>query len=77
MTIRYLNTDLDLSSAEDLTELATALEAKGLFILHSARCDDRHWLAIFENHLPTRISAANASLKITLYPWDGFQNSMS
>lgn len=132
-TIHYLNTDLDLSSAEDLTELVRALEARGLFVLHSARCEDGPWLAIFEaagqyaepeasiaeiiaiveslplslktiwrgciyrefnigyscgehpqafeqtlsNSLLTRISAANVSLKVTIYPWDGFQKSMS
>lgn len=122
----YRNTDLDLSSAEDLTDLTIALETAGLLVLHSARCEDGLWLAVFEagdqydepeasiaeiitaveslplnlktiwfsciyreldigyscgdhprmfnqalsSQLLTRLSAANASLRTTLYPWD-------
>jgi hypothetical protein len=32
--IRYLNTDLDLLSAADLTSLTTGLEAMGFVVLH-------------------------------------------
>ncbi|MGB3298885.1 MAG: hypothetical protein WBA76_11490 [Phormidesmis sp.] len=129
----YINTDLDLSSAEDLTELATALETAGLLVLYSARCEDGLWLAIFEageqyaepeasiaeiltiveslppnlraiwasciyrefnigydckdrprmfnqtlsSQLLTRLSAADAALRITLYPGDKFCSGMS
>lgn len=44
----YLNTDLDLTSANDLTSLTVALEKKGMFALHSARGEDGVWYATFE-----------------------------
>ncbi len=46
--IRYLNTDLDLASGEDLTALAGALAAQGVFPLHVTRADDDRWHATFE-----------------------------
>src|SRR5215207_7432202 len=45
---QYLNTDLDLESLEDLTEMATALETGGLFDLHVTHLDDGRWVASFE-----------------------------
>ena len=44
----YLNTDLDLVSSEDLTPLAEALEARGLFTLHVEPRDDGLWYATLE-----------------------------
>jgi hypothetical protein len=44
----YLNTDLDLVSADDLTPLAAALEAAGLLRLHVGKQDDGLWHARFE-----------------------------
>jgi len=44
----YLNTDLDLVSVDDLTALAAALEAGGLFPLHVMRDDGGLWHASFE-----------------------------
>ncbi len=46
--IQYLNTDLDLVSAGDLSALAAELEAQGLDRLHVGRQEDGLWLAIFE-----------------------------
>lgn len=46
--IRYLNTDLDLTSAGDLTTLAAAFEARGMLPLHVARGGDGLWHATFE-----------------------------
>lgn len=46
--IRYLNTDLDLASAHDLTALAAAFEAGGLFPLHVTHGEDGRWYAWFE-----------------------------
>lgn len=46
--IRYLNTDLDLTSADDLTALAVAFEAQGVPPLHVTRGQDGLWYATFE-----------------------------
>jgi hypothetical protein len=35
--IHYLNTDLDVTSADDLTALAAAFETKGMYALHVNR----------------------------------------
>lgn len=45
--IRYLNTDLDLRSAEDLSSLAAELGARGLLVLDVFAEEDR-WKARFE-----------------------------
>ena len=47
-TIEYLNTDLDLTSADDLTPPAAILEANGVFPLFVTRGDDGLWRASFE-----------------------------
>jgi hypothetical protein len=47
--IHYLNTDLDLTSPDDLTPLAAHFEARGVFPLHVMRCDDGRWDATFES----------------------------
>ena len=46
--ICYLNTDLDLTSAEDLTPLAAAFEPAGVLPLHVMRGDDGLCYARFE-----------------------------
>ena len=46
--ICYLNTDLDLTSADDLTALAAAFEAGELFPLHVTLGEDGKWYACFE-----------------------------
>jgi hypothetical protein len=46
--IRYLNTDLDLTSGDDLTALAAAFEAQGVFPLHVTHGEDGLWYATFE-----------------------------
>jgi hypothetical protein len=46
--IEYLNTDLDLTSAADLTKLATTFEAQSVFSLHVTHSEDGLWYAIFE-----------------------------
>lgn len=48
-TITYLNTDLDLTSADDLTDLAAALKSVGLSVLHLKRRDDGFWDATFKS----------------------------
>ena len=48
MTISYLNTDLDLTSAEDLTALAAAFEGRGVLPLHVTHGADALWYATFE-----------------------------
>jgi hypothetical protein len=47
-TIRYLNTDLDLTSADDLTALAAVFEAQRLPHLDVTRRADGLWHARFE-----------------------------
>jgi len=47
-TIRYLNTDLDLTSSVDLTTLAAALETGGVPPLHVSRREDGLWYACCE-----------------------------
>jgi hypothetical protein len=46
--IRYINTDLDLTSSEDLSELAATLDAHGVSPLHVTRGEDGLWYATFE-----------------------------
>ena len=46
--ISYLNTDLDLTSADDLTALSAAFESAGVSPLHVERGDDGLWHATFE-----------------------------
>ena len=48
MTLRYINTDLDLVSDGDLAVLAGDFEARGLISLHVERGSDRLWRARFE-----------------------------
>ena len=48
--IQYLNTDLDLTSAEDLTALVAGFEARGVHPLHAAPSDDGLWYATFETY---------------------------
>lgn len=48
-TIRYLNTDLDVSSREELTGLTSALASRGMHPLHSAtKGGDGQWYVTFE-----------------------------
>lgn len=46
--ITYLNTDLDLTSADDLTALASVFEAGGVFPLHVSLGEDGMWHATLE-----------------------------
>jgi hypothetical protein len=46
--ITYLNTDLDLESADDLTALAAAFEVAGVRALHVTLGEDGLWYAMFE-----------------------------
>ena len=48
MKIQYLNTDLDLVSAVDFTDLAAQLRARGLFALHVAVVGGSEWHGHFE-----------------------------
>jgi hypothetical protein len=47
-TICYLNTDMDLTSCDDLTALAAAFEAQGVPPLHVTHGEDKLWYATFE-----------------------------
>lgn len=59
--ITYLNTDLDLTSVDDLTALATAFEAAGVRPLHVTHGEDRLWYAIFETRNQHAEPEANIS----------------
>ena len=47
-TIEYLNTDLDLTSAGDLSALTAEFEARGAFTLYNGRGDEGRCSARFE-----------------------------
>jgi hypothetical protein len=47
-SISYLNTDLDLVSSNDLTELVKAFEVRDVFSLHVTHDDDGQWYATLE-----------------------------
>jgi hypothetical protein len=77
-TIRYLNTDLDLASAGDLTALAAALETRGVSALHVTRGDDGLWRATFEtdeqhaepeSNIAAMIAAVEALAEPTRAAW--------
>jgi hypothetical protein len=79
-TICYLNTDLDLTSAEDLTALAAAFEVGGMPSLHVTHGADGLWHATFETHAQfaepePNIAAMLATLESLARPlrsvWDG------
>jgi hypothetical protein len=46
--IAYVNTDLDLKSAEDLTPLVAAFRGADVFALHVTLGDDGAWFAVLE-----------------------------
>ena len=50
-SICYLNTDLDLTSIDDLTGLADALETRGVFPLHVTHAENGIWHATFETDI--------------------------
>jgi hypothetical protein len=79
-TICYLNTDLDLTSADDLTELASAFKAKGVWSLHVTRGDDGLWYATFETdaqhsdpdpNIAAMIDAVESLARPLRSVWDG------
>jgi len=49
MITRYLNTDLDLEAADDLSPLSEELARRRWVILHSGQHDDGIWRASFEH----------------------------
>ena len=76
----YLNTDLDLISADDLTLLAEAFASAGVTPLHVTRAEDGLWYARFETDPqfgePETNIAAMLGVLDTLPPplravWDG------
>jgi hypothetical protein len=46
--ISYLNSDLDLTSSDDLTPLAAVFKSLGAFPLHVTRWEDELWRVTFE-----------------------------
>lgn len=70
--IQYLNTDLDLSSASDLTPLATALDARGVFPLHVTHCGDE-WYTTFEVSAEEWMGEPELTLRAMLDAIDGLE----
>ena len=48
MSIRYINTDLDLECPHNLSSLARDFEARGVFALHVEQAKEGDWFACFE-----------------------------
>ena len=74
MAIKYLNTDLDLSSTIDLAPLASAFEAHGLCTLHLGRGDDGLWRATFE--IETQYDEPEATIGDMLAVVEGLQSPL-
>jgi hypothetical protein len=49
--ISYLNTDLDLRSASDLSDLGAYFETQGMWLLHVTKSDDGTWYATIETEV--------------------------
>jgi hypothetical protein len=64
-TISYLNTDLDLTSADDLTSLAAAFEKKGISPLYVTHGEDGLWYATFETDFQHTEPEPNISAMLT------------
>jgi hypothetical protein len=62
--IKYLNTDLDLISKDDLTPLGKAFEADGACCLHVTYGQDKLWYATFEADAISR--EAESSIKVLI-----------
>ena len=78
--IRYLNTDLDLVSADELAPLAAAFESRGLLRLHVSRRDDGLCHATFEDGAQHAEPAPNVAAMLAVVEslerpmrvvWDG------
>ena len=65
-TIGYLNSDLDLTSGDDLTALAAAFEAAGLFPLHVTLREDGLWYATFETEVQHTQPDSNIAAMLTV-----------
>ena len=65
-TIGYLNSDLDLTSGDDLTALAAAFETEGIFPLHVTLREDRLWYATFETDVQHAQPDSNIAAMLTV-----------
>lgn len=65
-SICYLNTDLDLTSADDLTALATAFEVEGIPPLHLTHAADGLWHATFETSVQFAEPEPNIAAMLTV-----------
>ena len=66
MAICYLNTDLDLTSSNDLTPIAAALESRGVRPLHVTRGEDGLWYATFETEVEYEEPEPNISAMLAV-----------
>lgn len=65
--ITYLNTDLDLQSAYDISKLASFFEARGMKLLHVTPSDDATWYATIEPDVSHDEPATDIDLLLTVF----------
>ena len=65
-TICYLNTDLDLVSQDDLTELGKSFETAGISPLHVTQGENGLWFATFETDEQYAEPDTNISQMLTI-----------
>jgi hypothetical protein len=64
--IAYVNTDLDLKSADDLAPLVAAFRAGDVFALHVTLGDDDVWFAVLETETQHDEPEANIAAMVTV-----------
>ena len=64
--IAYVNTDLDLKSAEDLAPLVAAFQAADVFALHVTLGDDGVWFAVLETETQYDEPEANIAAMVAV-----------
>lgn len=75
--IRYLNTDLELESPDELSGLAAVLQSRGLFALHVERAEDGLWRAAFETAQQHTAAQPNIEALLTVIEsLDGAERSV-
>ena len=74
--IGYRNTDLVLTSAEDLTALAAVFETWGAFVLHLSHGDDGLWYAAFEAENSWQLDQPEAAIAAMIVVAESLQEPL-